>query len=149
MLALALVGPSYDPNLAVKGGKAWDALLRSREGALLNRATQGRYPPGSTFKVVTAAEGLRKRQVHGRTASSSTGLLRRVRPEDLQLFGRIAHGVRKTLTEALTHSINSALRRVGATLCPDPSRCEPLGNQMVESLGFYARPRSSSCPPHG
>jgi peptidoglycan glycosyltransferase len=43
--------PSYDPNRLVPG------LFRSRiEGApLLNRATHGLYPPGSTFKVVVAS----------------------------------------------------------------------------------------------
>ena len=53
VLALAS-WPSYDPNRAVKGCAAGCARR-----ALLNRATQGRYPPGSTFKVVTAARGAR------------------------------------------------------------------------------------------
>jgi peptidoglycan glycosyltransferase len=46
--------PGYDPN-AVTG-----ALFNGRDPAapLLNRATQGLYPPGSTFKVVIAAEAL-------------------------------------------------------------------------------------------
>lgn len=33
----------------------WDSLQESKEGTLLNRAINGRYPPGSTFKVVTSA----------------------------------------------------------------------------------------------
>jgi peptidoglycan glycosyltransferase len=46
--------PGYDPN-AVTG-----ALFNGRDPAapLLNRATQGLYPPGSTFKVVIAVEAL-------------------------------------------------------------------------------------------
>ncbi len=48
--------PSYDPNrvpfeLAELNGNTF-------ETPLLNRATQGLYPPGSTFKVVTASAGL-------------------------------------------------------------------------------------------
>ena len=46
--------PSYDPN------RISASLFQSpRDGApLLNRATQGQYPPGSTFKVVLAAQAL-------------------------------------------------------------------------------------------
>jgi len=46
--------PGYDPN------RISAALFRGGDPALplLNRATQGLYPPGSTFKVVTAAQAL-------------------------------------------------------------------------------------------
>jgi penicillin-binding protein 2 len=44
--------PSYDPNLFVKGisNKKYQALLQSLDRPLINRATQGRYPPASTIK---------------------------------------------------------------------------------------------------
>jgi penicillin-binding protein 2 len=44
--------PSYDPNLFVQGisSKKYNALLNSRDRPLINRATQGRYPPASTIK---------------------------------------------------------------------------------------------------
>jgi len=50
---LSLVSaPSYDPNLFVTGisQKKYQALLESRDRPLINRATQGRYPPASTIK---------------------------------------------------------------------------------------------------
>ncbi len=50
---LALVSnPSYDPNLFVQGisSKQYQALLQSKDRPLINRATQGRYPPASTIK---------------------------------------------------------------------------------------------------
>nr|WP_220149694.1 penicillin-binding protein 2 [Psychromonas sp. B3M02] len=50
---LSLVSaPSYDPNLFVTGisQKQYQALLESRDRPLINRATQGRYPPASTIK---------------------------------------------------------------------------------------------------
>ena len=49
---LAMVSvPTYDPGaLGTKG----EALLADPNSPLLNRAAQGVYPPGSTFKVVTA-----------------------------------------------------------------------------------------------
>lgn len=48
--------PSYEPNRIPIEQKELNA--NTFETPLLNRATQGRYPPGSTFKVVTASAGL-------------------------------------------------------------------------------------------
>ena len=58
---LALVSnPSYDPNLFVSGltPAQYQALLDSRDKPLLNRATGGRYAPGSTFKPIVGLAGL-------------------------------------------------------------------------------------------
>jgi penicillin-binding protein A len=54
--------PTFNPNAAVLGTPAWVRALRSRDGSLLDRVTQGRYPPGSTFKVITAAAALESRR---------------------------------------------------------------------------------------
>ena len=56
---LAMVSkPDYDPNTIAQ---EWDSLIadKSPDAKLLNRATQGLYPPGSTFKIVTALAYLR------------------------------------------------------------------------------------------
>lgn len=55
--------PSYDPNLlsshdAEQIRAAWEPLASSPDKPLVNRATQELYPPGSTFKLVTAAAAL-------------------------------------------------------------------------------------------
>ncbi len=52
--------PSYDPNLFVHGisRKNYGALLASGDRPLINRATQGRYPPASTVKPHLALLGL-------------------------------------------------------------------------------------------
>ncbi len=50
--------PDFDPN---RIDEMWDDLIRDKESTvLLNRATQGLYPPGSTFKIVTALEYIRE-----------------------------------------------------------------------------------------
>jgi len=54
--------PSFDPNLFVQGltTEQQAQLFDEKQKPLLNRATTATYPPGSTFKVVTAAAGLER-----------------------------------------------------------------------------------------
>jgi len=68
---LALVSrPGFDPNLFVEGidPTHWAALNDSPDHPLNNRALQGVYPPGSTFKPFMALAGL---ALGKRTASYS------------------------------------------------------------------------------
>ena len=53
--------PGYDPNLFVDGidRNAYTGLLQSQDTPLLNRALQGKYPPGSTIKPMLALGGLK------------------------------------------------------------------------------------------
>jgi len=58
---LALVStPTFDPNLFVDGIRSddWDQLNNSPDKPLLNRALNGAYPPGSTFKPFMALAAL-------------------------------------------------------------------------------------------
>lgn len=58
---LAMVStPAFDPNQFARGikGDEWRALMKDQLRPLSNRATQGQYPPGSTFKIVMAIAGL-------------------------------------------------------------------------------------------
>lgn len=52
--------PSFDPNLFTRGMSSdqWTAITGNRKNPMLNRALQSQYPPGSTFKIVTAFAGL-------------------------------------------------------------------------------------------
>ena len=56
---LAMVSkPDYDPN---EIEMIWDELINDEDSSVLvNRATQGLYPPGSTFKIFTALEYIRQ-----------------------------------------------------------------------------------------
>jgi len=49
--------PSFTPGSVSKN---WDKLVSHDESVLLNRATQGAYAPGSTFKIVTTLEFMRE-----------------------------------------------------------------------------------------
>ncbi len=52
--------PSFDPAALTGAGSqaAWRRLNANQDHPLLNRAIAGQYPPGSTFKMVTALAGL-------------------------------------------------------------------------------------------
>lgn len=63
---LALVNsPSFDPNMFVEGvsEKYWKELNSNPKNPLLNRAINGLYAPGSTFKVIPALAGLEEKFV--------------------------------------------------------------------------------------
>ncbi|MGQ9859551.1 MAG: penicillin-binding protein 2 [Thermodesulfobacteriota bacterium] len=58
---LAMVShPSFDPNVFSEGvsPETWRKLTESRDHPLANRALMAQYPPGSTYKIVTAAAAL-------------------------------------------------------------------------------------------
>ncbi|MDQ2629556.1 MAG: penicillin-binding transpeptidase domain-containing protein [Actinomycetota bacterium] len=102
------------------------------ETPLLNRATQGRYPPGSTFKVVTAAAGLDSGAITPETTIDAPGSLV-VEGTPLENdFGQSYSGA--GLDEALTNSINTWFGQLG----------QQLGNdtlfEYMERFGFNATP---------
>lgn len=52
--------PSFDPNMFVRGisGADYKALMENDHRPLADKSVQGAYPPGSTFKMVTALAAL-------------------------------------------------------------------------------------------
>ncbi len=72
----------YDPN---RVPYELPKLIENKiETPLLNRATQGLYPPGSTFKVVTAAAGLESGTITPETTINAPGTLDRRRARTQQ-----------------------------------------------------------------
>jgi penicillin-binding protein 2 len=75
---LAMVSnPSFDPNVFSRGVGAdeWRELVTDRRHPLNNRAIQGQYPPGSTFKIVLAIAALEDNLVEPETAIFDPGFL--------------------------------------------------------------------------
>jgi penicillin-binding protein 2 len=70
--------PSYDPNLFVHGisTKDYTPLINSPDRPLINRATQGRYPPASTVKPYMALLGLESGLVNEFTTIRDPGFFR-------------------------------------------------------------------------
>lgn len=52
--------PSFDPNIFSMGiaYNDWKSLMEDKKKPMLNRAVQSQYPPGSTFKIITAIAAL-------------------------------------------------------------------------------------------
>ena len=122
--------PEYDPNLIPS---QIGQLNRDPNQPLLNRTTQELYPPGSTFKVVTATAALDSGKVKPDTVidGSSPKEISGVPLENAggESFGPIS------FTDALTNSVNTVFAQVG----------ERVGREtLVEYMkryGFYADPQ--------
>ncbi len=73
---LALVSrPAFDPNRFSSSitKEEWKELITDKTHPLQNRVTQGRFPPGSTFKIVPALKGLEDNLIHENTSFSCRG----------------------------------------------------------------------------
>jgi len=125
----AASAPSYDP---ARIDTTFPRLSRQRGAPLLSRTTQGLYPPGSSFKVVTATAGLNLGKVTPTTPFVDTGTYPiyggKVTNYHGEVFG--AHD----FTQALTYSINTTFAKVG-TLVGQAA----LIAQM-RRYGFYQTP---------
>jgi len=67
--------PSFDPNLFTRGisQKNWEEIINDKKNPMLNRALQSQYPPGSTFKIVTALAGLEQGVITPETSVTCRG----------------------------------------------------------------------------
>ena len=124
--------PPYDPS-ELDDPKVFRRLATDEENApLVNRATQALYPPGSTFKAVTAAAALDTGRytpdslVDGRNGKEISGV-------PLQNFGGEDFGL-IPLTLALTQSVNTVFGEVGEKLG------KPTMQRYMERFGFGEPP---------
>jgi penicillin-binding protein 2 len=67
--------PSFDPNKFAKGISyaEWKGLMEDKKLPMLNRAIQSQYPPGSTFKIVTAIAALESGAISSSTKFDCRG----------------------------------------------------------------------------
>jgi len=132
--------PSYDPN-ALSSHKlgeisdAWKKLNNDPSRPMLNRGVQEVFPPGSTFKLVTAAAALSSGQYTPQSmvpggATLDLPLTDRDLPND---SGGSCGGDRITLTQALQVSCNVAFGHLGMEIGDDALR------EQAEKFGFGDR----------
>jgi len=137
VLALAS-SPTFDPNLVEEDFPAIERIGAPCKPAapLLDRATAGRFVPGSTFKIVTAAAAL--------DTDSFTPESEFDDPGYCTLFGRRVFNFadqgtptgfgRVTLADAVENSINSVFCNIGKELGAD------VVLEYAKRFGFYERP---------
>ncbi|MGE5237760.1 MAG: penicillin-binding protein 2 [Chloroflexota bacterium] len=67
--------PSFDPNVFSRGvtPEQWNALINDPKKPMLNRALQSQYPPGSTFKIITAVAAMEEGVIDPNTKIYCTG----------------------------------------------------------------------------
>ena len=114
---LAMVSkPDFDPNTIVQD---WDKFVEEEQtkksSVLLNRATQGLYPPGSTFKMITSLQYIREHDTsvegyhfncNGRFSHGNT---------TIQCYHGANHGS-EDFYKAFAKSCNSAFSSIGVGL---------------------------------
>lgn len=130
---LALVStPSYDPNLLASHDpaairKAYDRLSTRDARPMLNRALRQTYPPGSTFKIVTAAAALETGRYRPDSKVDNDARLN-LPLTDATLpnyNGRPCTPTgTATLTDALKYSCNVAFGKLGMQLGDDALRAQ-------------------------
>ncbi len=113
---LAMVSkPDYDPNDIEE---LWDSFLTdtSDKASLVNRATQGQYPPGSTFKIFTLIQYLRENPDAESTYSyQCEGKHTNENGDIINCYHNTVHGT-LNLKESFTHSCNSSFVNIGLSI---------------------------------
>jgi len=136
---LALVtSPSYDPNVLSSHDQKsiqqnWKQLNSDPNQPMLDRALDQTYPPGSTFKLVTAAAALSSGQYTPQSVIPAPPVL--PYPNSTLSLKNFAgescgNGQTTTLIDALTISCNTAFGGLGNTLGQDALR------KQADAFGF-------------
>ena len=117
--------PTYNPETGL------EEALTAPNSPLLNRATQGLYPPGSTFKVVTAASALDNGAVTVDQEFPGTDCIQ-TGGQELCNFRKRDYGTHD-FGYALVHSINTTFAEVGIALGQEQLE------ETMRDFGFFKR----------
>lgn len=109
---LAMVSkPDYNPN---KVSGIWEKLIKDENSAMFNRSTQGLYPPGSTFKLVTLLEYIREYPDFNKFSYKCNGVTV-FDSVKVNCYKNKKHGS-ETLMDAFANSCNGAFATIGTQL---------------------------------
>ncbi|MBA4688043.1 MAG: hypothetical protein H2184_12875 [Candidatus Galacturonibacter soehngenii] len=140
----AVTYPSYDNNKFANSIDAdyYNKLLNDKSYPLLNRATQQKTAPGSTFKMVAATAGLEEGVIDPNSIIDDLGVFDKVeeQPKAPKCWryqsGHLTHG-KINVSEALRDSCNYFFYEVGYRLSTTPSG--QYSNQLgLDKLKQYA-----------
>jgi len=139
---LAMVSsPSYDPNLLATHdteaqGIAWQQLRDDAGSPLTNRAIAERYPPGSTFKVITTAAALQAGITENEPLTAAGSITLPNSTATLENYGGTPCGTGPTapLREAFERSCNTAFVELGMRIGAGALR------STADAFGFDSPP---------
>jgi peptidoglycan glycosyltransferase len=116
---LAMVSkPDYDPNTLYEN---WDSVVSdSNSSVLLNRATQGQYPPGSVFKIFTTLAYAQDNSSYKNYSYTCNGEIS-ADGSTIHCAGNTAHG-EEDLMSSFAHSCNTSYANIGLKLKIDTLR---------------------------
>ncbi|WP_304509088.1 peptidoglycan D,D-transpeptidase FtsI family protein [Anaerotignum sp.] len=117
--------PDFDPNTVAAN---WDALKDDENSPLVNRATQGLYPPGSTFKLVTSLSIMENIQDWQTKTYECTGEAT-FENKVIHCYNNKAHGT-VDLKQALTVSCNCYFSQMVTEIGPEKLR------EMMDRVGM-------------
>lgn len=119
--------PAFDPNTAAE---RWDELVNgdSTEARLLNRATQGLYPPGSTFKIITALQYMREHPGTYKDYHFSCDGIYEFETYKIQCYHKTAHG-EESFVQAFANSCNGVFASLGLEM--DINGLRGLSEQLL------------------
>ncbi|MBN1135740.1 MAG: penicillin-binding protein 2 [Anaerolineae bacterium] len=152
ILALATY-PSFDPNLFTSGisDRQWQILQADSRRPLVNRATQGTYPPGSVFKIITMSTAMEKGGLTRDSTFTCQGTWTGLGPDwPKTCWLRTGHGQIR-LDKALTvscditfYQVALLLNGIDQNLLPDYARRFGLGQltgiEVEENPGLVPDP---------
>lgn len=117
--------PDFDPNTIEE---KWDSIVEDSDTArLLNRATQGLYAPGSTFKIITTLEYMREQGIDADYHYNCTGELTENGTTIHCVNGNV-HG-ELNLQSAFAQSCNTTFSSIGLDL--NVTKWQSLASQLL------------------
>lgn len=120
--------PSFDPSKISE-------YMKSSQDELVNKATQGEYPPGSIFKIIVAAAALERGMEPEQTFTCSGHVVINGQKVNCKTGGETGHGT-ITFRDAFAQSCNSAFiqigQKVGASAILDMAEKMGLGKEVLE-----------------
>jgi len=142
ILALAS-SPSFDQNYFASGmsHEQWDSLISNPFRPMENKAIQGEYPPGSTYKIITALAGLEEGVIDEATEFFCPGY-HRFGNRIYRCWKRGGHG-KVNIVKALAQSCDVYFYQVGQLLGVDRlawyAKAGGLGSRTGINLGKESR----------
>lgn len=119
--------PDFNPNTIAED---WNSIISNTDtenSVLLNRVTQGLYPPGSTFKILTSLEYIKENPNYSDYIYDCTGSIT-MEDTEIHCYNNSVHGT-EDLKMSFAKSCNTSFANIGLTL--DKTSFSKLCNSML------------------